>query len=69
MDEAAAHTANRMHPNNLRRIVGLAGAATAVTAFSVAVLGFILLEASFKLGPSAIFFKIAHKSLPIYSSY
>jgi hypothetical protein len=48
MEEAAANTANRMHPNDLRRRVGLAGAATAVTAFSIAVLGFILLEASFR---------------------
>jgi hypothetical protein len=69
MDEAAANTANRMHPNDLRRIAGLAGAATAVTAFSVAVLGFILLEASFRTWTVGLFFKIAHKSLLIYSSY
>jgi hypothetical protein len=57
MDEAAANTANRMHPNDLRRIVGLAGAATAATACSVAVLGFILLEASFRTWTVGRFFQ------------
>jgi hypothetical protein len=46
-----------MHPNDLRRRVGLAGAATAVTAFSVAVLGFILLEASFRTWAVGRFFQ------------
>jgi hypothetical protein len=57
MDEAAGNTENRMHPNDLRRRVGLAGAATAVTAFSVAVLGFILLEASFRTWTVGRFFQ------------
>jgi hypothetical protein len=57
MDEAAANAANRMHPNDLRRRVALAGAATAVTAFSIAVLGFILLEASFRTWTVGRFFQ------------
>jgi hypothetical protein len=57
MNEAAPNTANRMHPNDLRRIAGLAGAATAVTVFSVAVVGFILLEASFKTWTVGRFFQ------------
>jgi hypothetical protein len=57
MDEAAGNPANRMHPNDLRGRVGLAGAATAVTAFSVAVLGFILLEASFRTWTVGRFFQ------------
>jgi hypothetical protein len=56
MDEAAT-TATRMLPNNLRRGVGLAGAATAVTAFSATVLGFILLEASFRTWTVGHFFQ------------
>ena len=57
MDEAADDTANRMHPNDLRRRVGLAGAGTAVTAFSIAVLGVILLEASFRTWTVGRFFQ------------
>jgi hypothetical protein len=56
MDEAASNSANQMHPNDLRRSVGLTGAATSVAAFSVAVLGFILLEASFRTWTVGRFF-------------
>jgi hypothetical protein len=57
MDEAAGNTANRLRPNGLRRKVGLAGTATAVTAFPIAVLGFIFLEASFRTWTVGRFFQ------------